>query len=397
MHHLLTIYALGADPATIQKHYVNNKTYQRPPLPTEEKVVQEMHDPTKFKTFLGQEKHFRNYLVFFQSEIDAKGWPAVINEYCFARDDRAEDMLVRLFMGFLHPLIHLGFGVEFKQPAIIAEALAQAAVHGDWMKGMFFEAEKAATARKEKGEKPKSLVNLLDEIHDDQMLRAAPHWNDPNKIRDGILKRAPERMIHYLSQFWVESTSERELERKTAEMINATVYYTAGAQRPPKIVKFDFYFMHCVNCSIFFSTFLRQDWLELKDKARLLEWKARTDLAMYASRKCPDVLLGEVVKYNPKVPPKDKNKPWAEIFERVKRKDDDGHSAKFLRALAHGKDFCQKYELIGSDEFRLKGDMWDKVGHMAIDSVEDSGATWARSVGFDEAWRDFTDRPMAVL
>jgi hypothetical protein len=45
----------------------------------------------------------------------------------------------------------------------------------------------------------------------------------------------------------------------------------------------------------------------------------------------------------------------------------------------------------------MKGDMWDKVGHMAIDSVEDSGATWARSVGFDEAWNDFTDRPLAML
>lgn len=32
------------------------------------------------------------------------------------------------FTGFLHPLIHLGFGVEFDQPAIVAEALAQAAV-----------------------------------------------------------------------------------------------------------------------------------------------------------------------------------------------------------------------------------------------------------------------------
>ena len=28
-------------------------------------------------------------------------------------------------LGFLHPIIHLGFGIEFNQPAIIAEALAQ--------------------------------------------------------------------------------------------------------------------------------------------------------------------------------------------------------------------------------------------------------------------------------
>lgn len=35
---------------------------------------------------------------------------------------------------------------------------------------------------------------------------------------------------------------------------------------------------------------------------------------------------------------------------------------------------------------------------VAIDSVEDTGATWVRSAGFEEAWRDFGDRaPRAQL
>lgn len=34
-----------------------------------------------------------------------------------------------------------------------------------------------------------------------------------------------------------------ELERKTAEMINAVCLYTSGAQHPPNSVMFDFYFM----------------------------------------------------------------------------------------------------------------------------------------------------------
>src|SRR5579871_6097848 len=141
-HHLLTLYALGCDAATIKHHYINNKSYQRPNQPIHDKVIQEMHDPAKFQKFLGQEDYYHDYLVFFQSEIDAKGWPAVINEYCFARDERSDDMLVRLFSGFLHPLIHLGFGIEFKQPAIIAEALAQAAVHDNWIRPLYFESEK---------------------------------------------------------------------------------------------------------------------------------------------------------------------------------------------------------------------------------------------------------------
>lgn len=396
VHHQLTIYALGATPQQLEAGYKRNAASKRPIGPLDEKIVAEMRDPAKFATYLGDAQHYHNWLVFFQSEIDAKGWQNVINEYCLARDARADDMLVRLFMGFLHPLIHLGFGVEFNQPAIIAEALAQAAVHSDWMGPFFFESEKAAAKRKASGEKPKSLVGLLEDIRADEKLKNSPHWDDPNKIRDGIMARAPENMLEVTAKFFLEGSSEAELERKTAEMINAAIYYTAGAQRPPKQVKFDFYFMHCVNCSIFFSTFLKQSWIKPQDKVRMLEWKARTDLAMYASRRAPEILIEEVEKYRPKIMARDGNEAWDNAFARVVRKDDDGHSAKFLRAIANGKNACRKFE--SNEEFRMRGHLWDSLGQMAIDSVEDdSVATWARSVGFDEAWVEFKDRPLAVL
>jgi hypothetical protein len=56
--------------------------------------------------------------------MEEKGWETVLNEYVFAGEEHAEGMLVRIFAGFLHPLIHPGFGVEFKQPAIVVKALA---------------------------------------------------------------------------------------------------------------------------------------------------------------------------------------------------------------------------------------------------------------------------------
>lgn len=117
-------------------------------------------------------------------------------------------------VGFLHPLIHLGFGVEFKQPAIIAEALAQAAVHDAWIAPYLFKAEKAASGKPSS----KSMVSLLDEIRTDEKLSTAAHWDDGNKIRDGILKRAPDEMIKYASQWTVDPD---QLEEKTAEMTNA--------------------------------------------------------------------------------------------------------------------------------------------------------------------------------
>ncbi|KAJ6150072.1 hypothetical protein N7471_001271 [Penicillium samsonianum] len=38
-----------------------------------------------------------------------------------------------MFAGLVHPIIHLGFGIEFKQPDIAAHALAQASVHKDYL------------------------------------------------------------------------------------------------------------------------------------------------------------------------------------------------------------------------------------------------------------------------
>jgi hypothetical protein len=344
-----------------------------------------MSDPANFQKFLGDEKYYHDYLVFFQRESEAKGWQAVINEYLFAGDDNANDMLVRTFSGFLHPLIHLGFGVEFQQPAIIAEALAQAAVHGNWIGKFYLPAEKRAVTNVTK-DGGKTLIQLLREIHDDEELRSAPHWSDGNKIRDGIIPRAGEKMLSYATQYVVRP--EDDLAQKTAEMINAAILYTASAQHPPKEVKFDFYFMHCVNSSIFYSAFLKQDWLSDANKRRLLEWKGRTDLVMYASRRAPDMLIEEIKQYKPK-------KADSNVFQRVLTIDDDGHASKLIRSLAHGKQVCAKYEEM--DGFEIKGEMWDKLLHMAIDSVEVTEPRWVRSAGFEEAWENVRERPLALL
>jgi hypothetical protein len=217
-HHLLTLFALNASPSEIQKGYDTNVSYQRPPEPLKESIVDDMHRPGRFRTYLGDEKYYHDFLVFFQKEIDAKGWENVLNEYLFADDDRANDMLSRLYAGFLHPIIHLGFGLEFQQPAIMAEGLAQAAVHDNWMAPLFLGCEKAADANRGKGKPKKTIVQLLEEAKNDEKLRNAAHWEDGNKIREGILKRAPDEMIKLASQYTIE---EDELDMKTAEMINA--------------------------------------------------------------------------------------------------------------------------------------------------------------------------------
>ncbi|KAG4438314.1 hypothetical protein IFR05_006201 [Cadophora sp. M221] len=388
VHHLLTLYSVGAPASVIEKHYKNNASYQRPPVALDERIVQDMSNPEHFKKYLGNEKYYHDFLVFFQKEMESKGMENVLNEFLFAENEKADDLLGRMHGGFFHPIIHLGFGLEFKQPAIIAESLAQGAVHDTWTGEYLLRTDAAANSNPNPSLNT-TLVELLEEIRADKKLATSAHWEDPNKVRDGILVRAPEEMIRITSKWTVTPGT---LERKTAEMTNAAIFFTAAAQRPPKQVKFDFFYMHSTNTSIFYPTFNALPWLSTKSKVRLLQWKAYVDLAIYTSRAAAPLHLSEISLYTPnKLEAGDAE--WKGIFHRLTEFADDGHAVKFGRAVANAERLCKPYEKDGAGVGVVNGFMWEKIGNMIADSVEDTGATWARGVGFAEAWEDYVDRP----
>jgi hypothetical protein len=117
--------------------------------------------------------------------------------------------------GFLHPLIHLGFGIEFEQPAIVAEALAQAALHDNYLLPYFSAAEEAA--RDPTKPSSTSMLEIIDMVRNDEALSASALWEDGNKLRDGVLHRAADKMVKYASLWRVEP---EKLRYKTAEMVN---------------------------------------------------------------------------------------------------------------------------------------------------------------------------------
>jgi len=155
-------------------------------------------------------------------------------------------------------------------------------------------------------------------------------------------------------------------------------------------VKFDFYYMHSVNSSIFLPVFNTQQWLSPASKIRLLKFKVYTDLALYASRHSAPLLLDEVANYVPL-----KNEGWPGVWERLFRLDDDGHAPKLGRAVAVGERLMRDGGYENEGWAKVKGGMWEKIGNMVVDSVEDTDpmARWVRSAGFDEAWEDYGDRP----
>ena len=148
--------------------------------------------------------------------------------------------------------------------------------------------------------------------------------------------------------------------------------------------------MHCVTSSIFFPTFNAQTWLSDTCKRRLLQFKGYMDLIMYVAGGCPLLLPEELSNYVP-VKQATGETGWKDIFTRLFQFPDDGHAVKLARALANAEQISKAYE--AEEWAMLKGPLWEKIGNMAVDSVEDAGRNWLRGAGFEEAWAEFEDRP----
>ena len=97
------------------------------------------------------------------------------------------------------------------------------------------------------------------------------------------------------------------------------------------------------------------------------------------------MLIDEITNYSPK-----QAGEWDTIFKRVDRHEDDGHAAKFIRALAHGQQACAPFE--EKESWPVRGKLWLQLAHMVIDSVEDDGDHWVSSTGFAQAWEKFHAR-----
>jgi hypothetical protein len=131
-------------------------------------------------------------------------------------------------------MIHVGLALEFKQPALLAEGLAQAAVHHDmWYTEYLKEAEAEA---KKATESPMHLADLIDACRAVDAIRTSssikyqrqyrPITGEPcmdiEMARDGVLKNAKPEIIRFAARWRVDPD---QIEKITAELMN-----TAGTQ-----------------------------------------------------------------------------------------------------------------------------------------------------------------------
>jgi hypothetical protein len=132
------------------------------------------------------------------------------------------------------------YGVEWHQEAIVAEGLAQAAVHSGDIGEFLLEAERLAGTNQNKKGPP--VMDLIAEVKGNAKLAGAARNSDGNKVRDGVLARAKGEMLAVAAKVRVRP---EEVEERTAEMFDAALFVAAAAAvgKEGKQSKFDFFLM----------------------------------------------------------------------------------------------------------------------------------------------------------
>ncbi|KAF2187548.1 hypothetical protein K469DRAFT_569451 [Zopfia rhizophila CBS 207.26] len=364
VHHLCTLWALGASPAQTQVAYDLNKVYQLPHYHHRASTAMKLNNPVFFKGCQGKSEFYIDYLRFFQDEITEKGVEEVIRQLIFKGDEAADDILGRMFADLEHPVLHLGFAIEFGQPCLVAEALASACTHDSSPLGILLPAEQHIASNPDLPRT--SMLSVIHSLKSDPAISNAIKSTDsPDRLRQVLIQRLGAKLVTYLANWRVQPT-QSDIEYRTAEMIHVCTYILGAAQHPGKEPRMDFVMMHCTNLGIFFSTFMKLEWLGLKQKARLLMWKGWMDIAMYVACGCPTLYPSRITDYVPKNPG-----PWSNVISRAISYPDDGHIPKLIRAILNAQNIsATSPSYHDTVDFPMKLSDFLQMTHMVMDSVE---------------------------
>lgn len=119
-HHVLAAYSFGANEERLEEIYQRHASYQRKIPPSLDVTLTR----DNYKDYLGQSKAYANYLRLFEDEIGQHGIVETIRRWVWSGD-----MLSRLVGGAFHPLIHVGYGVEFGLTGQVAEGKEKDLIH----------------------------------------------------------------------------------------------------------------------------------------------------------------------------------------------------------------------------------------------------------------------------
>jgi hypothetical protein len=376
-HHLLAAFALGASADRIRAIHAYQSRRQLPMKPKHS-------DTASFnpEEHWGDENYYHDYLHFFNKEVleqDGGDGRRTVERWMF-EDERGKrgQFYVRCLGGAYHPFIHLGYGLEFDLNCMIAEGLAQAAVHSTLVLPVIAGDEPIPEETASK-----SAKEIVFEVANDRQLDHKVKWEDENKTK-ALLSSGGGSIIRAHAATW--HCPEEKVSEKAHELQQLAIAALAGAVRPEKEVKLDFFLMHAVTSSLFLPVFagcLPQD-----KAVRLLRDKLAVDLTYYVSRGRPAINLDQLLNYKSKKREFEEHENgWFGIWDAVLdlSKYTDEHVVKTIRSLSYAD---QHHIDIGL----LKQEMYLSVAKLVVDHIT-SVSNWDfEGVGFEQNWKEWPDR-----
>jgi len=348
-------------------------------------------------------------------------------------------MILRFVGGAAHPTIQTGYAAEFSSDAMVAQALAQTAVHSPFAPEIFDLATltdhtqpddvEAGSGPHSQPFRGKSLLSILREAYDSDILRPVMPY-DPDallrKRRDDVLKdpKKPEEIRRLSAEWQVDiSKGQEALDEKLEELFFLATLLFAGSGKFGRKPRLDFFLMHMLNVSLFLPSLFKVI-PSIQSKATLLRaivpvllmylilrGRPRIDpelLMSYSATPRPPVKDGSVKPSTSAIgdPTKDEYvNPWPAIISSVVHAP-DAHTVKAIRSLYYGaqhygttpagsvigaftRDGTETHKgmgkLDGTIFVRAAGIVMDTLGWVSHGQEEGS---WDRSAhGWDDAWR----------
>ncbi|KAJ3539862.1 hypothetical protein NMY22_g4543 [Coprinellus aureogranulatus] len=281
VHTILAQWSMGANERILQAAYERPQDHLEPaPAPALEITKDNWAD------HLGDPKAYTAYLLFFENEVTKKGISQVLTDYVFSPAANlgtgkgpAPEMISRFLDGVFHPMIHLGCGVEFNMPGIVAEGLGQTAIHkassSTTIPLSVFEEESPQSSNASLH----SFTILARIIKDPEL------FNDQEDVMAGFGLVAGQfgRKIKALVDEWDVSNIDDAVEQLS--WLVTMLYGVAGRESDAKYTA-DFFFMHFVTSAIFLPTLMAH--IEKEEYKRiLLRAYLNTVLVWYVIRHRP--------------------------------------------------------------------------------------------------------------
>lgn len=201
VYHILSAEALGADAKRLDE--IVNDSSDVDPIPPRQPI---QITTDNWRNFIGRGPEsprtnatpmlYRNFLEFFDQEVSRLGLKDALLTYGF---DPA--LLPAIIAGAVHPLIHLGYGIEFNEPLIVAEGLAMACTHDPNFKEVI-ELRESGKQNIDL-DKVEPILYILEQVRRDHRFNNLFRFEDDNKAGI-VLQKASKDIAEYSLRWFVE-------------------------------------------------------------------------------------------------------------------------------------------------------------------------------------------------